>query len=726
MKWLNVKLIFQREVRDQLRDRRTMFTIFVLPLLLYPLMGMSMMQVAQFLREHPTKILVLGADQLPAEPQLIEENRFLSKYCLNQDDARLLELTLGDGEETGYSKGKQASFDQRMQAVIDRGEFDAVLVFPPGFGRRLADAAAGAGEVRPPQADAIRPRIFYNTTKDKSRMAHDRISYVLRAWREHMVAATLARNKLPALTTRPFQVEYRDVAPVASRRAAVWSKVLPFVVLIWALTGAFYPAIDLCAGEKERGTLETLLCSPAGRNEIVFGKLATVMVFSMATALLNLLVMSGTATFAVRQLEASAGQPLAIGSPPLSAIWWLVLALIPLSALFSALALGIATFARSAKEGQYYLMPLLMITLPLMMLPMLPGVELDLGTSLIPVSGVMLLLRALIEGEYARAAQFTLPAMGVTILCCHFAIRWAIDQFNNESVLFREGERWRLDLWMKNLISQREDTPTFAAAIMCGVLILMMRFFSSMMASTPGHWQGFVTSTLLVQIAFIATPALLMSIMLTRRPRRTLLLQMPHPAAIPAAIGLAVALHPAVVKMGEFISWLYPMSAETTRLLEPIGAMLNEAPLSVLLLAMALAPAICEELAFRGFILSGFRHMGHRRSAVLLSAVFFGVTHGILQQSISATAVGMVLGYLAVQTGSLLPCVLFHFTHNSLLLIAGRLPNSDLIYDKTTVVLGTLAAVSILLWVRSLPKHYTDEEKRQGVLEHPQPAPVIK
>ena len=81
-----------------------------------------------------------------------------------------------------------------------------------------------------------------------------------------------------------------------SRRAAFWSKVLPFVVFIWALTGAFYPAVDLCAGEKERGTLETLLSSPAERSEIVMGKLLTIMGFSSATSLLNLLSMAITGT----------------------------------------------------------------------------------------------------------------------------------------------------------------------------------------------------------------------------------------------------------------------------------------------------------------------------------------------------------------------------------------------------------------------------------------------
>ena len=91
-------------------------------------------------------------------------------------------------------------------------------------------------------------------------------------------------------------------------RSGRWSKILPFLLLIWALTGAFYPAVDLCAGEKERGTLETLLSSPAERSEIVGGKLLTVMLFSMATAVLNCLSMGVTGS--------CMGQLPDLGSPP--------------------------------------------------------------------------------------------------------------------------------------------------------------------------------------------------------------------------------------------------------------------------------------------------------------------------------------------------------------------------------------------------------------------------
>src|SRR5262249_32600431 len=149
------------------------------------------------------------------------------------------------------------------------------------------------------------------------KIAWQRIESVIHEWRDALVKTKLEASHVPVTTVRPFELKQTDVAEPIRRQAALWSKILPFVLMIWALTGAFYPAIDWCAGEKERGTLETLLSSPAARGEIVWGKLLTVMTFSMATSLLNLVSMTATGTFIVGQLQklGSARLPLELGPP---------------------------------------------------------------------------------------------------------------------------------------------------------------------------------------------------------------------------------------------------------------------------------------------------------------------------------------------------------------------------------------------------------------------------
>jgi sodium transport system permease protein len=316
MSWTNVKLIFFRELRDQLRDRRTLFTIVVLPVLLYPLLGMCFLQVQQFLQEQAARVRVVGADHLPAEPVLLADGHFAPDLA----DAHERELLLLELDAA-------ASDDEALRLTAQRdmreGLCDLVVLFPPDFATRLAEfrrALPSTGERPAAAISAVpKPLILLDSANEKSKIARVRVEEVLRRWREKMVEENLRERHVPAGATRPFELKPDDVADDSSKAAAVWSKVLPFIVMVWALTGAFYPAIDLCAGEKERGTLETLLSSPAERGEIVWGKLLTVMTFSMATALLNLLITTGMATFIIARLgemDATGFRMRATSCPP--------------------------------------------------------------------------------------------------------------------------------------------------------------------------------------------------------------------------------------------------------------------------------------------------------------------------------------------------------------------------------------------------------------------------
>jgi sodium transport system permease protein len=529
-------------------------------------------------------------------------------------------------------------------------------------------------------------------------------------WSEKLGQTNLAAGGLPAAALRPVQIDADDVADgTAYRSANVWSKVLPVLLLIWALTGAFYPAVDLCAGEKERGTLETLLSSPAERGEIVLGKLLTVMLFSAATSALNLASLAVTGCVAL-------GHAAGFSPPPLAGVIWLAVALLPVSALFAALCLALAAMARSTKEGQYYLMPLLLVTLPLTLLPMTPGVELGLGNSLIPITGLVLLLRSALEGSAWQALPFLPTVLAVTLTACWLALRWAIEQFNSESVLFRQGERFNLGLWLRGLLSQRQPTPGVGGAIFCGLAILLVKFFLGAAAAAPAGLAGFARLAVVTQLAVILTPALLMTIILSGSPRQTLLLRLPRWPAIPAAVALAVAVHPLTMALQTAVRQLYPLSEEMRRSLSDVQAMFAAASGWQLVFVLALVPALCEELAFRGFILSGLRQRNRPWRAIVWTAILFGLVHGVLQQSIIACMLGLVLGYLAVQTGSILPPILFHFAHNALVVATTRVTpdvpqrwpalawlvksagEDGIVYHPAVCLLACLAAAALLAW----------------------------
>jgi len=762
--WSNVRLILLREIRDQLRDRRTMFMIVVVPLLIYPLLGMSFFQLSQFTREHPSKVLVAGADQLKLldeYPKLIEDGKFAESWLDSPKEDKLLELAFRRGEDSSTSSSKGSTTPEPTKSIADQvrdGDYHVALEFPPGFAERLRQFhdrqtdqetdAAGNRVALLQTWEALEPQIHVNSADEKSRTAHARVRRLLDRWKSAVIQRNLEENNIPTIAARPFDFRVHDVAGKESRDAATWARILPFVLLIWALTGAFYPAIDLCAGEKERGTLETLLSSPAERSEIVCGKLLTVMLFSVVTAVLNLINMAITGTFIIGQLKQASGVSGAfeLSAPPLSSACWLLLALLPVSALFSALCLALAALARSSKEGQYYLLPLVLVTMPLMMLPMAPGVELNLGNSLIPITGVTLLLRKLLEGGNAPVLPYVPIVIAVTLGCCLLAIRWAIDQFNKESVLFRESERLDLGLRIKRMLTDRRETPSVAAAFACAALILIIKFF--MQAALPqsdGNSFFIVAAQIFImQIVIIAMPALLMMLLLTRDWRKTLLLdRWPGFAAILATLLLAVVLHPILTWMSTLVPRIYPMNPEVARLAGKVSEALHNAPNFWLpLVLIALLPAICEELAFRGFILSGFRHLGHKWWAIGLTAVFFGITHGILQQSLMAAVTGCIIGYVAVQTGSLTCCVIYHFAHNSLafgysslqqmptadyekhralrLLVRSTVEDGQTLYSYhwAVLILGGVIAAGLLYWLHRLPYQQTEEERLQKALQH--------
>lgn len=695
MKLQNIKLILAREVRDQLRDRRTLFMIAVLPVLLYPLLGMSFLQVSQFLKEHPTRVLVVGGGELAnhqSTPRLFDvpARRFDRALFHREGEADLVELTFADADVLLPSRGAgdKASADQLAAAARTKmraGHYDAVVYFPNDFAaqlaafraelksraRRTSDAPV-APEPRPAaNANVVAERtkipspvIYNNTSREASQIARSRIETALFNWTTKVGEQNLIDSDVPKIAARPFSLESNDVAEAGRREAVTWAKILPFVLMIWALTGAFYPAVDLCAGEKERGTLETLLSSPAERSEIVVGKLLTVMGFSMATAVLNLASMGMTGAI-VLAAQPQLGEALQLGLPPVESLFWLGIALPPVSALFSGLAVALAAFARSTKEGQYYLMPLILVSMPLMILPMQPSMELTLGTSLVPVTGLMLLLRELVMANYAVAATYAAPVVGVTLAGCFFAVRWAIDQFNSESVLFRESERLDLALWLRHLRADRLATPTAGMAVACGVLILLIRFFTGIVLPMPETTDGLIVMQAVTLIAFVAAPALIMTCVLTRDPRATLSLRLPRWQTIPAVVLLAVSVHPLATLLQHVLKTLYPIDTES---LNAVMARYADIPFGWMLLVLAVLPALCEELAFRGFVLSGLRDAGHPWRAILVSSVFFGLAHAFLvQQTISAMIFGVLLGYLAVRSGSLLCPVLFHMIHNAML-----------------------------------------------------------
>ena len=727
MNWTNVKRIFNREIRDQLRDRRTLFTTLILPLMMYPILGLLMLQIAQFVSETSSKVQVIGRDAIADLPVLFDNNKFTDDHA--PAAGKLLDLEFYEGGEQSTSE----VYDDAKK-LVDSDEFDAVIVFPADLQqyilalRNEVEARENEGstvEDSQPDDSALKsaetvlpqgPQIVFNSVDDKSKIARKRIADVLESWQTSIKQTLFQAGNIPLKIADPIAIVDRDTAPEESRTAALWASIIPMLLLMWTLSGAFYPAVDLCAGEKERGTLETLLCGPAKRIEIVAGKLLTIMTFSFFTSFFNLVSIAFTGVFMIGRMMPE-GSPLheQLGSVPGWSILWSLVVLVPLVAMFSALALSAATFARSSKEGQYYMMPLLILCMPLMMISMIPSVELNLGTSLIPVAGAALLLRNLIESQFSVAIRFAFPVVASSMFCCYLALRWATAQFNSESVLFRESEKWDVKLWLLQLLKTPRVAPTAGMAISFALFVLILRFFANFLTPDVMTWQGLLLNNSVALILTVGVPAILAAVFLTNNLWDTLNIRRVSAPVLVIAVLLPFSLQPIISWFGVVIAEIYPMSPSMLAGLEGMEKMFVDAPWGWLLLAFAVVPAVFEELAFRGFMLSGLRSETKDWTAIFITAAFFGITHGILQQSLNAGMVGVLLGYVAVRTNSIIPTMIIHFLHNGLLVVVGKfsailewqqtlqVKYDDVdVYSPLVTVVGTVITLALLFMLHRL------------------------
>ena len=659
MRWSNVAVIFRREVRDQVRDRRTLFMIFVLPILLYPLLGYATVQFAAALEQKPRTVVVVGAEHLPASPPLLNRERTGFDPTLFDTEAEAGRMVVRLEPEDGPWGNPRVRLE-----LIHRGVASAAMIVP----RDLADRVRGEGEIEIPTA--------YHSVDEPSQITNLRLKELLERWRKRIVQARLKRDNKPESYADPIRIRSEDAATPSEVGSSVWSRLFPFLLVVMALTGAFYPAIDLCAGEKERGTMETLLISPASRSEIVVGKFLTVVLASVLTAVLNLVSMGLTGWQMAQQVGGAMPTPAArraageaathaLAAPTLQATAWMLVLLIPLAAFFGAVSLAMAVLARSMKEGQYYMTPLYLVSLPLVFLSMAPEIELDLFYSLVPITGVALLLRALILGNYDIAFRFFLPVLLPMLIYAAVALRWAVDQFQREDVLFREAERFSVGIWLRHLHRDREPTPTGAQALFCFAVIQSASWFLLESLSMSGAASG-LPAMALGQL-FILIPPLLLTLVLTSSPARTLRLKRPRALDLAMGIALAIALNPMVNELQPYVERLFPINP-TIR--AALGRMMGKTmELGPSLLVFAILPAVCEEFAFRGFILSGLERQHRTRSAILLSALMFGFLHVLMslyQQLFNATLLGIVLGLMAVRTRSIWPGIAFHFLNNAM------------------------------------------------------------
>jgi sodium transport system permease protein len=402
MSMRNIGIVYRKELTDSLRDRRTLLSMIAVPLLVMPLLtigmgALSVTLVGLAMREIPDVMILGGEDS----PHVMAELQQLN-------DVHIVPAKSDYAEEIS---------DKQIRAAVE---------IPQDFETKLATG------------ESATVKIYKYEGELKSGFGADRLQRFFREMRERTIRDHLETRHLPETLARPFDIEEKNVAPPEKVGGALLGGIVPYFVILLCLTGAMYPAMDLTAGEKERGTIETILCSPVSRTHLVLGKFLMVLTASIATAVLSIGSMAVSFGAGKKMLlaftygAADEALQITITGKAMVSIFFVVL---PLAVFFSAALLALSLFAKSFKEAQSYISPLMIVVILPAVAALLPGVDLNPALAVVPVLNTSLVSKEIITGTY-HWDLIALIFLSSSVYAA-LALAIAVKLFQREDVLFR-------------------------------------------------------------------------------------------------------------------------------------------------------------------------------------------------------------------------------------------------------------------------------------------------
>jgi len=391
-------VIFKKELKDTLRDRRTLVSMVAIPLILFPtLIGIaasvmrSQMQKAQ---EKVLRVAVQTSGNAAGFVALLEtQTRIQVVQNISADSAR---------------------------AMVANDSLDAFIAFAPDFDRQVA--AMHPGSVT-----------FSYKATERQEIEKRRLDALLAAYQEALRVERFKKLGIDPSVNRTMRIDEQNLASAREQIAEVLGGFLPYLFIIFCYIGSLYPAIDLAAGEKERGTLETLLTSPASRMEILVGKFGVVVLTGIATAGVALIGMY-IGILQVKEIPPELLKTI-LGILQVRPILLLLSLLLPLTIFFAAGLLSLSIFARSYKEAQTMITPSMIVIIVPVFIGLMPGMALTPGTALIPILNVSLATKAIIAGNIT---PFLLAEVYASlIVLAGLALFVCAKVFGREGTIFR-------------------------------------------------------------------------------------------------------------------------------------------------------------------------------------------------------------------------------------------------------------------------------------------------
>ena len=388
--------IIKKEALDTLRDRRTLIIMVLVPVLLFPVIFIAVTRLQMSVMER-------------------EQLRHIRVGWVNEDiDTRLTDYFMAQ-ERTELILLEDKNL---LEHLIRTDSISYGIIIPEGFGRRLDNM--DSGELT----------LYYSGARLYGK---ERIDQILRQFEQGIISERLDIYELTTSFIKPIKTESVNIATDREMIGKLAGGFLPYLFIIFCFTGAMYPAIDLFTGEKERKTLETLLTTPVSRIQILTGKLTVVTLTGIISALLAIFGL-----FLGFQL--TTGLPdflmaVILGILSFEFVLLLLIMLIPLTIFFSGMMVPITIYAKTFKEAQSTLTPMTFLIIIPAAIGMIPGIEYNAITALIPVINITLATKEIIAGTiYIPHYLMTVVSLlGLAAISVVFCAKW----FGRESNILR-------------------------------------------------------------------------------------------------------------------------------------------------------------------------------------------------------------------------------------------------------------------------------------------------
>ncbi|HUP79498.1 MAG TPA: ABC transporter permease subunit, partial [Pirellula sp.] len=345
----------RKELRESLRDRRTLFTLVLMPILVYPLLSMVLQRlvIGSVSKSKADTAYVLGIDNEESANQiqqvLTDARRSIASGFVSP--ITILRPTDSPDKETGKAATDPEKSEESSLEALPK--FDIVVSDQQSLSKAFRDGNLDIviskltvesiqlerGSV---QTYQVLAEFRQNDVRSETALSGlRRAIQMLNDYQAEMLRKRINRKLPVAMTFKAIGIA--DKSDLSASIAGV----IPLVLILMTITGAVYPAIDLTAGERERGTMEALIATPAPRFALLLSKYVAVVTVAVLTALANLFATWMTLSFG------GLGQAL-LGKNGFSI--WTFVQILPLlvifASFFSAILLALCSFARSFKEAQ--------------------------------------------------------------------------------------------------------------------------------------------------------------------------------------------------------------------------------------------------------------------------------------------------------------------------------------------------------------------------------------